>query len=203
MIDRATSEERRRKCPIERRRRRAEKEGEGDGIYNIYVSSAIRRCLLASLRLRTRRRIMVTSAGGDLAWSVSVRHSVGPPRNECCNQTENEEGRNGGKGGRGFGAYSMTLLAAGRRTDGRTRRRDACPIYCQKTTTTRLGFGRRRREKLRARIHIASPFLRAVETSSRRVEGHRSPSSDFCIRGGGSRRHFSGTKEERRRGEWP
>ena len=51
-MDRATSEERRRKCPIERAEEGSamEEEGEGDGIYNIYVSSAIRRCLLASLR---------------------------------------------------------------------------------------------------------------------------------------------------------
>ena len=56
VIDRATSEERRRKCPIERAEEGSamEEEGEGDGIYNIYVSSAIRRCLLASLlRLRS------------------------------------------------------------------------------------------------------------------------------------------------------
>lgn len=54
-MDRATSEERRRKCPIERAEEGSamEEEGEGDGIYNIYVSSAIRRCLLASLRLRS------------------------------------------------------------------------------------------------------------------------------------------------------
>ena len=107
-----------------------EREGgrEGDGIYNIYVSSAIRRCFLASLRLRRRRRtkrarIMVTSVRRPRLVSLRLSVSlVSVPRNECCNQTENEEGRNGGREGGGFGAYSMTLLAAGRK-DGRTEDR--------------------------------------------------------------------------------
>ena len=70
----------------------------GDGIYNIYVSSAIRRCFLASLRLRRRKRarIMVTSVRRPRLVSLRLSVSlVSVPRNECCNQTENEEGRNG------------------------------------------------------------------------------------------------------------
>ena len=152
--------------------------------YNIYVSSAIRRCFLASLRLRRRKRarIMVTSVRRprlvSLRLSVSLV-SVPRTRNECCNQTENEEGRNGGREGGGFGAYSMTLLAAGRKdggqTDGRTTRRFLAPFIARRR---RLDSGEGGRNCARLRIHIA---LRAEETS-RRAEGHRSP-SDFCIRG--------------------
>ena len=68
---------------------RGGREREGDGIYNIYVSSAIRRCLLASPRRRTplrrrRKRIMVTSAERETTSpgqspSPSASVLLGPP----------------------------------------------------------------------------------------------------------------------------
>ena len=96
------------------------------------------------------RRPRLVSLGRQQCPSVPV------PRNECCNQTEMRKERSGAER-RGFGAYSMTLLAvAGRgQTDGR---RDACPIYC----LGRLGMGRRNC----ARAHTYSI---AIERRRRRV----------------------------------
>ena len=190
--------------------------GGGDGIYNIYVSSAIRRCLLASLRLRRRRRIMVTSGRRPrfVAWSVSLSETVSVsviPRNECCNQTENEEGRKEGTGGtegvwRRLNDFIGRRRTAGRpRTGGRndaTRRLPHLLPEEDDERPTRLG-GRNC-----ARAYTYSIVLRAEETS-RRVEGHRSPSSDFCIRGG-RREHrreqktlFGDKGRREESGQWP
>ena len=93
---------------------------------------------------------------------------------------------------RGFGAYSMTLLAVtgrgqmdGRRTrtDGR-KTRHRLPHLLPRPT-------RDGKEKLRARIHIASPSS-GGDVASRRG----SSPSDFCIRGGAVERGGGGRAED-------
>ena len=101
--------------------------------------------------------------------------------NAATKQKMRKEGRKEREERRGFGADSMTLLAAAGRPDGRgqadetTRRLPHLLPEEDDERPTRLGEGRKEGGRNCARAYTYSIVLRAEETS-RRVEGHRCPS---------------------------